>query len=211
METIHVKFDELIAMDFKHDSLEPVFQRFINDDSPVDSMNIPPKEDLDNLFGLYMKNTLRREQTSQISLNEADESNQEDSADFDGNTVFVPYNVPIFEEDESSTTALDPSNMHEFHQVQPSTHIWTKDHSLEQVIGNPSRTVMIQQSLQTDYEVCMYALTVITLKPKNIKESMSGHKWIESMQDELHQFERLDVWELVPRPDGKNIIAVKWI
>ncbi|GJY51421.1 retrovirus-related pol polyprotein from transposon TNT 1-94 [Tanacetum coccineum] len=31
------------------------------------------------------------------------------------------------------------------------------------------------------------------------------------MQDELHQFERLDVWELVPRPDEKNIIAVKWI
>ncbi|GKB07515.1 retrovirus-related pol polyprotein from transposon TNT 1-94 [Tanacetum coccineum] len=31
------------------------------------------------------------------------------------------------------------------------------------------------------------------------------------MQDELHQFERLDVWELVPRPDGKNIITVKWL
>ncbi|GJY77560.1 retrovirus-related pol polyprotein from transposon TNT 1-94 [Tanacetum coccineum] len=31
------------------------------------------------------------------------------------------------------------------------------------------------------------------------------------MQDELHQFERLDVWELIPRPDGKNIIAVKWL
>ncbi|GKD69658.1 hypothetical protein Tco_1323748, partial [Tanacetum coccineum] len=27
------------------------------------------------------------------------------------------------------------------------------------------------------------------------------------MQDELHQFERLDVWELVPRPDGNNIIV----
>ncbi|GJV51771.1 retrovirus-related pol polyprotein from transposon TNT 1-94 [Tanacetum coccineum] len=40
---------------------------------------------------------------------------------------------------------------------------------------------------------------------------MSDHSWIESMQDELHQFERLDVWELVPRPDGKNIIVVKWI
>ncbi|GJZ44914.1 retrovirus-related pol polyprotein from transposon TNT 1-94 [Tanacetum coccineum] len=40
---------------------------------------------------------------------------------------------------------------------------------------------------------------------------MSDHSWIESMQDELHQFERLDVWELVPRPDGNNIIAVKWI
>ncbi|GKD65162.1 retrovirus-related pol polyprotein from transposon TNT 1-94, partial [Tanacetum coccineum] len=31
------------------------------------------------------------------------------------------------------------------------------------------------------------------------------------MQDELHQFKRLDVWELVPRLDRKNIIAVKWL
>ncbi|GKC43220.1 retrovirus-related pol polyprotein from transposon TNT 1-94 [Tanacetum coccineum] len=31
------------------------------------------------------------------------------------------------------------------------------------------------------------------------------------MQDELHQFKRLDVWELVPRPDGKNITVVKWL
>ncbi|GKE05594.1 retrovirus-related pol polyprotein from transposon TNT 1-94 [Tanacetum coccineum] len=40
---------------------------------------------------------------------------------------------------------------------------------------------------------------------------MSDHNWIESIQDELHQFKRLDVWELVPRPNGKNIIVVKWL
>ncbi|GKC03055.1 hypothetical protein Tco_0994665 [Tanacetum coccineum] len=50
-----------------------------------------------------------------------------------------------------------------------------------------------------------------TIEPKNIKEAMSDHDWIESMQDELHQFKILNVWELVPRPDGKNIIAVKWL
>ncbi|GJS02297.1 retrovirus-related pol polyprotein from transposon TNT 1-94 [Tanacetum coccineum] len=38
---------------------------------------------------------------------------------------------------------------------------------------------------------------------------MSDHSWIESMQDKL--LKRLDVLELVPRPDGKNIIAVKWL
>ncbi|GKC66267.1 putative ribonuclease H-like domain-containing protein [Tanacetum coccineum] len=252
METIHVKFDELTAMASEHDSLEPVFQRFINDDSSAESMNIPSKEDLDNLFGPMYEEyfekrssetsinsaaqqvhnhedspstssiiveeheappivTTSEEQTSPISLNEADEFNQEDSTDFDGNTVFVPYDAPNFEEAESSTTALDPSNMHEFHQVQPSTHIWTKAHPLEQVIGDPSKPVMTRQRLHTDSEVCMYALTVSTLEPKNIKEAMSDHSWIESMQDELHQFERLDVWELVPRPDGKNIIAVKWL
>ncbi|GJU74391.1 retrovirus-related pol polyprotein from transposon TNT 1-94 [Tanacetum coccineum] len=70
---------------------------------------------------------------------------------------------------------------------------------------------MTHKRLQTDPEVCMYALTVNNLEPKNIKEAMSDHSWIESMQDELHQFERLDVWELVLRPDEKNIIAVKWL
>ncbi|GKF00074.1 hypothetical protein Tco_0023424 [Tanacetum coccineum] len=84
--------------------------------------------------------TTSEEQTSLIPLNEADESNQEDSTDFDGNTIFVPYDVPNFEEAESSTTALDPSNMHEFHQVQPSTHIWTKAHPLEQSALSNQRT-----------------------------------------------------------------------
>ncbi|GJV01254.1 retrovirus-related pol polyprotein from transposon TNT 1-94 [Tanacetum coccineum] len=141
---------------------------------------------------------------------EADELNQEDSAEFNGNTLLTPYDALDFAEAESST-ALDPSNMHEFHQVQPSTHIWTKAHPLEQVIGDPSKPVMTRKRLQTDPELCMYALTVSTFEPKNIKEAMSDHSWIESMQDELHQFKRLDVWELVPRPDGKNIIAVKWL
>ncbi|GKE65146.1 retrovirus-related pol polyprotein from transposon TNT 1-94 [Tanacetum coccineum] len=70
---------------------------------------------------------------------------------------------------------------------------------------------MTRQNLQTDSEVCMYALTVSTIEPKNIKEAMADHSWIESMQDELNQFERLQVWELVPRPEGKNIIALKWL
>ncbi|GJV22099.1 retrovirus-related pol polyprotein from transposon TNT 1-94 [Tanacetum coccineum] len=67
--------------------------------------------------------TTSDEQTSPISLTEADEFNQEDTADFDGNAQFVPYNPPSHEEIESSTTALEPSNVQNFHQVQPSTHI----------------------------------------------------------------------------------------
>ncbi|GJR17617.1 integrase, catalytic region, zinc finger, CCHC-type containing protein [Tanacetum coccineum] len=41
--------------------------------------------------------------------------------------------------------------------------------------------------------------------------AMADHSWIESMQDELNQFERLQVWELVPRPEEINIIAFKWL
>ncbi|GJV81482.1 retrovirus-related pol polyprotein from transposon TNT 1-94 [Tanacetum coccineum] len=67
--------------------------------------------------------TTSDEQTSPISLQESDEFNQEDSADFDGNTQFVPYDSLNHEEIESSTTNLEPSNVQNFHQVQPSTHI----------------------------------------------------------------------------------------
>nr|GFB51232.1 retrovirus-related Pol polyprotein from transposon TNT 1-94 [Tanacetum cinerariifolium] len=35
--------------------------------------------------------------------------------------------------------------------------------------------------------------------------------WIESMQEELHQFDRLDVWELVDRPLCTNVINLKWL
>nr|GFA22563.1 hypothetical protein [Tanacetum cinerariifolium] len=153
--------------------------------------------------------TTSDEQTSPISLPEADELHQEDFANFDGNSQFVSYNPTSYEAIKSSSTALELSNVQNFHQVQTLTHSKRKDHPLDQVIGDPSKSVMTRQRLHTDSEVCMYALTVSTIEPKNIKEAMADHSWIESMQDELNQFERLQVWELIPRPEGKNIIALK--
>nr|GEV36422.1 reverse transcriptase domain-containing protein [Tanacetum cinerariifolium] len=35
--------------------------------------------------------------------------------------------------------------------------------------------------------------------------------WIEAMQEELNEFQRLEVWELVPRPDEVMVITLKWI
>ncbi|GJX65696.1 retrovirus-related pol polyprotein from transposon TNT 1-94 [Tanacetum coccineum] len=40
---------------------------------------------------------------------------------------------------------------------------------------------------------------------------MADSTWIEAMQDELHQFDRLKVWELVDKPFGKMIIKLKWL
>ncbi|GJU30659.1 retrovirus-related pol polyprotein from transposon TNT 1-94, partial [Tanacetum coccineum] len=217
-----IEFVELTTMASEHDYLEPELQRFNNHNSSEERMNTLSKEDLDNLFGPMFKEYFKKtssdtiinsaaqptqvhkdsssissifvdthkapsvvttsdEQTSLISLTKVDEFNQEDSANFDGNAQFVLYNPPSREEIESSTTGLEPSNVQNFHQVQPSTHIWTKDHPLDQVIGDPSKPVMTHQRLHTDFEVCMYALT------------------------------GLQVWELVPRPEGKNIIALKWL
>ncbi|GJU23600.1 retrovirus-related pol polyprotein from transposon TNT 1-94 [Tanacetum coccineum] len=59
--------------------------------------------------------------------------------------------------------------------------------------------------------MCMFALTVSTAEPKTIKEAMVDSAWIEEMQEELHQFDRLQVWELVDKPFGKNVIKLKWL
>ncbi|GKE45240.1 retrovirus-related pol polyprotein from transposon TNT 1-94 [Tanacetum coccineum] len=58
--------------------------------------------------------------------------------------------------------------------------------------------------------MCIFALTVSIAEPKNIKEAMADSAWIEAMLEELHQFDRLQVWELVDKPFGKNVIKLKW-
>ncbi|GKD35306.1 gag-pol polyprotein [Tanacetum coccineum] len=68
-----------------------------------------------------------------------------------------------------------------------------------------------RRQLETNGKMCMFALTVSQTRPKNIKEAMVDSAWIESMQEELHQFDQLDVWELVDRPLCKNVINIKWL
>nr|GFB10445.1 Gag-Pol polyprotein [Tanacetum cinerariifolium] len=110
---------------------------------------------------------------------------------------------------ETSSCHVDSLNMHTFYQHHPSEYRWMKDHPLEQVIRNPSQSVRTRRQLESYGEMCMFALIVSRTKPNNIKEAMADSAWIESMQEELNQFDRLDVWELVDRPLCKNVINMK--
>ncbi|GKB93935.1 retrovirus-related pol polyprotein from transposon TNT 1-94 [Tanacetum coccineum] len=47
--------------------------------------------------------------------------------------------------------------------------------------------------------MCMFVLTVSRTEPKNIKEDMVDSAWIESMQEELHQFDRLDLRDMLKK------------
>nr|GEY06026.1 retrovirus-related Pol polyprotein from transposon TNT 1-94 [Tanacetum cinerariifolium] len=50
-----------------------------------------------------------------------------------------------------------------------------------------------------------------TMEPKNVKEAMTDPAWIESMQEELLQFKRLDVWVVVPASDNISPLTLKWL
>nr|GEX73228.1 integrase, catalytic region, zinc finger, CCHC-type, peptidase aspartic, catalytic [Tanacetum cinerariifolium] len=71
--------------------------------------------------------------------------------------------------------------------------------------------ILTWNQLRSDGDMCMYALTVSIMKPKNVKEAMTDPAWIESMQEELFQFKRLDVWVLVPAPDNISPLTLKWL
>ncbi|GJV67079.1 hypothetical protein Tco_1482588 [Tanacetum coccineum] len=113
--------------------------------------------------------------------------------------------------DTSSPVDLIRQTSITFYQHHPSSQRWTKDHPLEQVIGNPSQSIRTRRQLETDGEDVYIHITVIRAEPKNIKEAMADSAWIEAMQEELHQFDRLDVWELVDRPLCKNVNNLKWL
>ena len=49
------------------------------------------------------------------------------------------------------------------------------------------------------------------IEPKNVYEALTDSDWIMAMQDELHQFERNQVWHLVPKPKDRTIIGTKWV
>ncbi|GJW96101.1 retrovirus-related pol polyprotein from transposon TNT 1-94 [Tanacetum coccineum] len=101
--------------------------------------------------------------------------------------------------------------MHTFYQPYQHDYQWTKDHPLEQVIGEPLRPVLTRNQLRTDGEMCIYALSMSTMEPSNVKEAMTDPRWIDSMQEELLQFKWLDVWVLVPLPDNIKPLTLKWL
>nr|GEV96049.1 retrovirus-related Pol polyprotein from transposon TNT 1-94 [Tanacetum cinerariifolium] len=49
------------------------------------------------------------------------------------------------------------------------------------------------------------------VEPKNFKSAITEDCWFQAIQDEIHEFDQLQVWELVPQPDCVMIIALKWI
>nr|GEY30088.1 retrovirus-related Pol polyprotein from transposon TNT 1-94 [Tanacetum cinerariifolium] len=66
--------------------------------------------------------------------------------------------------------------------------------------------------LAAPMEQLLQALTAsIIMEPKTVKEALTDPAWIKSMQEELHQFIRLDVWELVSLPDGIKPLTLKWL
>ncbi|GJX33332.1 retrovirus-related pol polyprotein from transposon TNT 1-94 [Tanacetum coccineum] len=133
-------------------------------------------------------------------------SNHQSSLDHQSLFVLQDHNS---EASSSGVIARTESNQ----TTQPHEHLrkWTASHPIDNIIGNPSRPVSTRKQLATDALWCFYNSVLSKVEPKNFKSAVTEDCWFQAMQDEIHEFDRLDVWELVPPPDCAMIIALKWI
>nr|GEU89359.1 retrovirus-related Pol polyprotein from transposon TNT 1-94 [Tanacetum cinerariifolium] len=121
--------------------------------------------------------------------------------------------VPITEvtSAQSSSTVSPHQNMQPDHPIQQHTSKWTKDHPLNNIIGQLLRPVSTRLQLYEQALFCYYDAFLTSVEPKTYKQALTQSCWIEAMQEELNEFEQLEVWELVPRPDKVMVITLKWI
>nr|GEY09089.1 putative RNA-directed DNA polymerase [Tanacetum cinerariifolium] len=186
MDTMNVTFDELSAIAFEQNNSGPGLQSLTSGQIKA-PRTIPAAPIIQNLQAPSASMSIQDfaptptiSSNTLISSHNIDEQSQQPvqqqrnltllptafaadnvpNAVFEGDLFFNHFATPSDESVVSSTQYVDPSNMHTFYQPYPHDYQWTKDHSLEQVIGEPSRPVLTISQLKTDGDMCIYALTV---------------------------------------------------
>nr|GEV97784.1 hypothetical protein [Tanacetum cinerariifolium] len=82
------------------------------------------------------------------------------------------------------------------HQLSEHNRKWTKDHPLENIIGQLARPVSTRQQLHEQALFCFYDAFLTSVEPKTYKDALTQSCWIKAMQEELNKFKRLELDEL---------------
>nr|GFC31986.1 hypothetical protein [Tanacetum cinerariifolium] len=121
-----------------------------------------------------------------------------------GSDPLVGMPIPEINSEQSTTPASPQAIVPTDHPLPYNNNKWTKDHPLNNIIGQLDRPVFTRLQLHEQALFCYYDAFLTLVEPKTYKEALTQSYWIEAMQEELHEFERLKVWELVPRPDKEE-------
>nr|GFB23346.1 retrovirus-related Pol polyprotein from transposon TNT 1-94 [Tanacetum cinerariifolium] len=123
------------------------------------------------------------------------------------------FGIPIPEvNSEQSKMSASPQAIVQIDHPLPHTNKkWTKDHPLNNIISQLDRPVSTWLQLYEQALFYYYDTFLTSVEPKTYKEALTQSCWIKAMQEELNEFERLEVWELIPRLDKVMVITLKWI
>jgi FtsZ-interacting cell division protein YlmF len=134
------------------------------------------------------------------------ESSTEDIAKVEDEHVHESENEDS-ESDEDTYTWTDSNQQA---TSNSSSRITQKNHPKSQIIGEKDKGVQTRRKIIKNTEQSHIAF-ISMLEPKNFNEASKDDHWVKEMNDELDHIEKNNTWEMVHRPEGKNIIGSKWI
>ena len=93
-------------------------------------------------------------------------------------------------------------------QTQPLSKDWrfASNYLKDIIIGDVSKGVTIRSKL---HDLCGHHAFISYIEPKNILKAEVDSYWLLAMQEELNQFERNQVWYLIPKPRDRPTIGTK--
>ncbi|GKE98615.1 hypothetical protein Tco_0021966, partial [Tanacetum coccineum] len=138
------------------------------------------------------------ETQSSIISNDVEEDNHDLDVTHMNNDPFFGIPIPKVPSDQCLSTNLIHTIVHLDHQISKHNSKWTKDHPLENIIGELARPVSTRLQLHKQALFCYYDAFLTAVEPKTYKDALTQSCWIKAMQEELNEFEHLEVWELVP-------------
>nr|GEZ74158.1 hypothetical protein [Tanacetum cinerariifolium] len=107
------------------------------------------------------------------------------------NNPFVNIFAPEPHSKASSSGDISSTESPYVSQTLHHLNKWSKDHPLDNVIGNPSRLVSTRKQLATDALWCLYSSVLSKIELKNFKSAIIEDCWFQAMQDKIHEFDRL--------------------
>lgn len=112
--------------------------------------------------------------------------------------------------DEGQEDSQEPTPIADTHREDTTTrHLCLKSHSLRNVIGDLKSKVTTRRQLAN---FCEHHAFVSMVEPLKVNDALEDPDWLISMQEELNNFKRNDVWTLMKRPDHcRNVIGTKWV
>jgi len=114
----------------------------------------------------------------------------------------------INKEDEEEISQKEVNDNQDSSQIPPKSRKTISDHPPEKIIGDTSDGIRTRQSfINRDDNMKM----ISHIKPKNIQEAICEESWAIAMKEELSQFEKSEIWNLVPKPQNQSIIKTKRI
>ncbi|GJW48945.1 hypothetical protein Tco_0080591 [Tanacetum coccineum] len=133
------------------------------------------------------------ETQSHVIPNDVEEDNHDLDVAHMNNDPFFGIPIPGNDSEASSSSDVIPIIVHT--AVPNSEHVtkWTKDHPLDNIIGDSERPVFTRLQLHEQALFCYYVPFITTVEPKKtIKIALTQACWIEAMKRSLIEFEHLE-------------------